>query len=305
MEAMIRFVDAYRDDYGVEPICRVLEIAPSTYHAHARHRSQPETAPPRVQRDVELMQEIRRVFDENFQVYGVRKVWRQLRREGFDVARCTVARLMKKMALQGVIRGRRVRTTIADTAAPCPLDHVNRQFKAPRPNVLWVSDFTYVATWVGFVYVAFVIDAYARRIVGWRVSRSAHAGFVLDALEQAIHDRKPFSGGGIVHHSDRGVQYVSIKYTERLAEAGLVPSVGSVGDSYDNALAETINGLYKAEVIHRRGPWRTLQAVEYATLEWVDWFNNRRLLEPIGHVPPAEAEAAYYRELEELTPIAA
>ena len=206
MEAMIRFVDAYRDDHGVEPICRVLEIAPSTYHAHARRRSQPETAPPRVQRDVELMQEIRRVFDENFQVYGVRKVWRQLRREGFDVARCAVARLMKKMALQGVIRGRRVRTTVADTAAPCSLDHVNRQFKAPRPNVLWVSDFTYVATWVGFVYVAFVIDAYARRIVGWRVSRSAHAGFVLDALEQAIHDRKPVWGGGIVHHSDRGVQ---------------------------------------------------------------------------------------------------
>ena len=305
MEAMIRFVDAYRDDHGVEPICRVLEIAPSTYHAHARRRSQPETAPPRVQRDVELMQEIRRVFDENFQVYGVRKVWRQLRREGFDVARCAVARLMKKMALQGVIRGRRVRTTVADTAAPCPLDHVKRQFKAPRPNVLWVSDFTYVATWVGFVYVAFVIDAYARRIVGWRVSRSAHAGFVLDALEQAIHDRKPVSGGGIVHHSDRGVQYVSIRYTERLAEAGLVPSVGSVGDSYDNALAETINGLYKAEVIHRRGPWRTLEAVEYATLEWVDWFNNRRLLEPIGNVPPAEAEAAYYRDLEEPTPIAA
>ena len=304
MEAMIRFVDAYRDDHGVEPICRVLEIAPSTYHAHARRRSQPETASRRVRRDVELTQEIRRVFDENFQVYGVRKVWRQLRREGFDVARCAVARLMKKMALQGVVRGRRVRTTVADTAAPSPLDHVNRQFKAPRPNVLWVSDFTYVATWVGFVYVAFVIDAYARRIVGWRVSRSAHAGFVLDALEQAIHDRKPVCGG-IVHHSDRGVQYVSIKYTERLAEAGLVPSVGSVGDSYDNALAETINGLYKAEVIHRRGPWRTLEAVEYATLEWVDWFNNRRLLEPIGHVPPAEAEAAYYRELEELTPIAA
>ena len=302
---MIRFVDAFRDDHGVEPICRILEIAPSTYHAHARRCSRPETAPPRIQRDIELMQEIRRVFDENFQVYGVRKVWRQLRREGFGVARCTVARLMKKMALQGVIRGRRVRTTVADTAAPCPLDHVNRQFKAPRPNVLWVSDFTYVTTWVGFVYVAFVIDAYARRIVGWRVSRSAHAGFVLDALEQAIHDRKPVSGGGIVHHSDRGVQYLSIKYTERLAEAGLVPSVGSVSDSYDNALAETINGLYKAEVIHRRGPWRTLEAVEYATLEWVDWFNNRRLLEPIGHVPPAEAEAAYYREQEEFSPIAA
>src|SRR5215510_14542125 len=304
MEAMIRFVDVYRDDHGIEPICRVLEIAPSTYHAHARRRSQPETAPRRVRRDVELMQEIRRVFDENFQVYGVRKVWRQLRREGFDVARCTVARLMKKMALQGVIRGRRVRTTVADTAAPCPLDHVNRQFKAPRPNVLWVSDFTYVASWVGFVYVAFVIDAYARRIVGWRVSRSAHAGFVLDALEQALHERKPVSGD-LVHHSDRGVQYISINYTERLAEAGLVPSVGSVGDSYDNALAETINGLYKTEVIHRRGPWRSLEAVEYATLEWVDWFNNRRLLEPIGHVPPAEAETAYYAALEEPAALAA
>ena len=250
----------------------------------------PETAPPRVRRDETLMQEIRRVFDENFQVYGVRKVWRQLWREGRQTARCTVARLMKKMALQGVIRGKRVRTTVSDKAKPCPLDHVNRQFKAPRPNVLWVSDFTYVATWGGFAYVAFVIDAYARRIVGWRVSRSAHAGFVLDALEQAIHNRKPVSGG-LVHHSDRGVQYLSIKYTERLAQAGLVPSVGSVGDSYDNALAETINGLYKAEVIHRCGPWRMLEAVEYATLEWVDWFNNRRSLEPIGHVPPAEAEA--------------
>jgi putative transposase len=276
MEAMISFVDAYRDDHGVEPICKVIEIAV----------------------------EIRRVFDENFQVYGVRKVWRQLLREGHDVARCTVARLMKKMALQGVIRGGRVRTTVSDRATPCPLDHVNRRFRAPRPNVLWVSDFTYVATWTGFVYVAFVIDAYARRIVGWRVSRSAHAGFVLDALEQALHDRKPVSGD-LVHHSDRGVQYVSIRYTERLAEAGLVPSVGSVGDSYDNALAETINGLYKAEVIHRRGPWRSLEAVEYATLEWVDWFNNRRLLEPIGHVPPAEAEAAYYAALEEPAALAA
>ena len=304
MEAMITFVDAFRDDHGVEPICCVLEIAPSTYHEHVRRRENPVTAPARVQRDAEMMKEIRRVFDENFQVYGVRKVWRQLQREGFDVARCTVARLMKKMALQGVIRGRRIRTTVADKAKPCPLDHVNRQFKAPRPNVLWVSDFTYVATWQGFVYVAFVIDAYARRIVGWRVSRSAHAGFVLDALEQALHDRRPVSGG-LVHHSDRGVQYVSIKYTQRLAEAGLVPSVGSVGDSYDNALAETINGLYKAEVIHRRGPWRLLEAVEYATLEWVDWFNNRRLLQPIGHVPPAEAEAAYYASLEEPAAIAA
>ena len=299
MEAMIRFVDAYRDEHGVEPVCRVLKIAPSTYHEHARRRVRPETAPARVRHDEKLKVEIKRVFDENFQVYGARKVWRQLQREGQDVARCTVERLMSKMGLEGVIRGKRVRTTVSDRAAPCPLDHVNRQFKAPRPNALWVSDFTYVSTWTGFVYVAFVIDTFARRIVGWRVSRSAHAGFVLDALEQALADRKPVSGGGLVHHSDRGVQYVSIKYTGRLAEAGLVPSVGSVGDSYDNALAETINGLYKAEVIWRRGPWRSLEAVEYATLEWVDWFNNKRLLEPIGNIPPAEAEANYYRALEE------
>ena len=237
---------------------------------------------------------VQRIVDENFQAYGVRKVWRQLQREGHEVARCTVARLMKKMALQGVIRGGRVRTTVSDSATPCPLDHVNRKFRSSRPNELWVSDFTYVATWTGFVYVAFVIDAYARCIVGWRVSRSAHAGFVLDALEQALHDRKPVSGDGLVHHSDRGVQYVSIKYTERLAEAGLVPSVGSVGDSYDNALAETINGLHKAEVIHRRGPWRTLEAVEYATLEWVDWFNNRRLHSELGDIPPTEFEHDYY-----------
>jgi len=299
MEAMISFVDAYRDDHGVEPICRVLAIAPSTYHAHARRREDPETAPARVKRDAQLMAEIRRVFDDNFQVYGVRKIWRQMQREGFEVARCTVARLMQKMGLRGVIRGKRVRTTVADKTAMCPLDRVNRQFRVPRPNMLWVSDFTYVATWSGFAYVAFVIDAYARRIVGWRVSRSAHAGFVLDALEQALHDRRPVASSGLVHHSDRGVQYVSIKYTERLAGAGLVPSVGSVGDSYDNALAETINGLYKAEVIHRRGPWRSLEAVEYATLEWVDWFNNRRLLEPIGNIPPAEAEANYHASLEE------
>ncbi len=277
----------------------MLPIAPSTYYEHAARRREPERLSARAKRDAELSVEIRRVFDENFGVYGVRKVWRQMLREGFAVARCTVARLMQKMALQGVIRGKRVRTTIPDKAAPCPLDHVNRQFQPSRPNVLWVSDFTYVATWTGFVYVAFVIDAYARRIVGWRVSRSAHAGFVLDALEQALHERRPV-GGGLVHHSDRGVQYVSIKYTERLAEAGLVPSVGSVGDSYDNALAETLNGIYKAEVIWRRSPWRSLQAVEFATLEWVDWFNNRRLLSSIGNVPPAEAEANYYASLEDL-----
>jgi putative transposase len=209
------------------------------------------------------------VFAENFHVYGVRKVWRQLRREGFDAARCTVARLMRAMGLEGAIRGKPVRTTVRDKAAPYPLDKVNGQFRAPAPNMLWLSDFTCVSTWTGFVYVAFVIDAYARRIVGWRVSRTAHASFVLDALEQALHERQPVQGSGLVHHSDRGVHYVSIRYTERLAEAGIEPSVGSVGDSYDNALTETINGLYKAEVIHRRGPWRSFEAVEFATLEWV------------------------------------
>jgi putative transposase len=295
---MTSFIDQYRSAYGVEPICKVLPIAPSTYHEHAARRREPGRMPARARRDAALMPEIRRVFEDNFGVYGVRKVWRQMLREGHDVARCTVARLMRKMGLQGVIRGKRVRTTVPDKAVPCPLDHVNRQFRPARPNMLWVSDFTYVATWTGFVYVAFVIDAYARHIVGWRVSRSAHAGFVLDALEQALHDRRPV-GGGLVHHSDRGVQYVSIKYTERLAEAGLVPSVGSVGDSYDNALAETINGLYKAEVIHRRGPWRSMEAVEFATLEWVDWFNNRRLLSSIGNIPPAEAEATYWASQED------
>jgi putative transposase len=294
---MIAFIDEHRVLHGVEPICRVLPIAPSTYHAHAARRADPGKLPARARRDMTLKSEIRRVYEENFRVYGVRKVWRQLLREGIAVARCTVARLMRTMGLQGVVRGKRVRTTLSNAAAPCPLDHVSRQFNAPRPNALWVSDFTYVATWVGFIYVAFVIDVFARRIIGWRVSRTAHAGFVLDALEQALHERRPVRGGGLVHHSDRGVQYVSIKYTERLAKAGVEPSVGSVGDSYDNALAETINGLYKAEVIHRRGPWRSFKAVEFATLEWVDWFNKRRLLEPIGNIPPAEAEAAYYAQL--------
>src|SRR6195256_1946431 len=288
-----------RAGYGVEPICRVLPIAPSTYHAHVARRADPTRLSARAKRDEGLMPEVLRVFEENFRVYGVRKVWRQLKREGHDVARCTVPRLMQTLSLQGVIRGKPVRTTISDKATPCPLDHVNRQFKAARPNALWLSDFTYVATWAGFVYVAFIIDAYARRIVGWRVSRTAHAGFVLDALEQALHDRRPLQRGGLVHHSDRGSQYVSIKYTERLAEAGIEPSVGSVGDSYDNALAETVNGLYKAEVIHRRGPWRSFEAVEFATLEWVDWFNHRRLLEPIGNIPPAEAEDRSYAMIEQ------
>lgn len=295
---MIAFIDEHRASYGVEPICRELPIAPSTYHAGIARRADPLIAPPRVRRDVALRGEIRRVWEANFGVYGVRKVWRQLGREGVSVARCTVARLMRQMGLHGIVLGRSVRTTISDKATPCPLDRVNRDFKAPAPNRLWVSDFTYVATWSGFVYVAFVIDAYARRIVGWRVSRSAEASFVLDALEQAIHARRPGQGDALIHHSDRGSQYLSIRYTERLGEAGIAPSVGSVGDSYDNALAETVIGLFKTEVIRRRGPWRSIEPVEFATLEWVDWFNHRRILEPIGNIPPNEAEARFYLELE-------
>ncbi|NKE74168.1 IS3 family transposase [Ochrobactrum sp. MC-1LL] len=297
-EAMISFIDEHRSVLGVEPICRLLPIAPSTYYEVVAKRTDVGRLSARARRDMAMKVEIRRVFNENFQVYGVRKVWRQLQREGFDIARCTVARLMRMMGLQGIIRGKPIKTTASDKSAPCPLDRVNRHFKAPAPNMLWLSDFTYVATWQGFVYVAFVIDAFARRIVGWRASRTAHASFVLDALEQALHDRRPLKRGGLVHHSDRGSQYVSIRYSERLAEAGIEPSVGSVGDSFDNALAETINGLYKAEVIHRRGPWRNFEAVEFATLEWVDWFNNRRLLEPIGNIPPAEAEERYYAMLD-------
>ena len=247
---------------------------------------------------------IRQVWEANFGVYGVRKVWRQPRRQGIDAARCTTARLMRDMGLAGVIRGKPVKTTVSNRAAPCPLDRVNRQFQASAPNALWLADFTYVATWEGFVYVAFIIDAFARRIVGWRVSRSARTDFVLEALEQALYARRPVRQGGLVHHSDRGVQYVSIRYTERLAEAGIEPSVGSIGDSYDNALAETIHGLFKAEVIYRRGPWRNAEGVEFATLEWVDWFNHRRLLEPIGYIPPAEAEAHYYAQTEGLAMVA-
>jgi hypothetical protein len=295
---MIAFIDDHRGAYGVEPICKVLPIAPSTYFDHRAKQMDPARLSARVRRDAALRPTINRVFKDNLKVYGARKVWLQMNREGVSVARYTVERLMRVMGLHGVIRGKTIRTTMPDKAAPCPLDHVNRQFHAPAPNRLWVSDFTYVSTWSGFVYVAFVIDAYARRIVGWRVSRTPHASFVLDALEQALHERRPVSRGGLVHHSDRGSQYVSIKYSERLAEAGIEPSVGSVGDSYDNALAETINGLYKAEVIHRRGPWRSFEAVEFATLEWVDWFNHRRLMRPIGDIPPAEAEERYYARLD-------
>jgi putative transposase len=296
---MKTFIDDYRGAYGVEPICKVLPIAPSTYYLHAARQANPSRVPAREQRDAVLRQRIRQVWEDNFQVYGVRKVWRQLKREAVMVARCTVARLMRRMGLRGVIRGKPVKTTSSNPATPCPLDRVNRQFQAFRPNALWVSDFTYVTTWQGFVYVAFIIDVFARRIVGWRVSSSMKTDFVLDALEQALCNRQPVQQDSLVHHSDRGVQYVSIRYTERLAQTGIEPSVGSVGDAYDNALAETINGLYKTEVIYRQGPWRHLQAVELATLAWVDWFNHRRLLEPIGNVPPAEAEAAYYQQFTE------
>lgn len=291
------FVNEQRQHFGVESICKALQIAPSGYWRHTARRRNPALLSARAQRDAALAPQIERVWTSNLQVYGYRKVWRQMRREGVVVARCTVQRLMRRQGLQGAKRGKPVRTTVADAKAPCPLDRVNRQFHADRPNQLWVSDFTYVSTWQGMVYVAFVIDVYARFIVGWRVSSSMRTDFVLDALEQALYARKPGRDGALIHHSDRGSQYVSIRYSERLAEAGIEPSVGSKGDSYDNALAETINGLYKSELIHRRGPWRSKEAVELATLEWVSWFNHHRLLEPIGYIPPAEAEANYHRQL--------
>ena len=294
---MTRFIDEHRSVYGVEPICRQLPIAPSTYHQHAARQSDPAKRPARAQRDEVLCAQMRRVWEENFEVYGARKLWRELGRRQIDVARCTVERLMRRLGIRGVIRGKVVKTTVSDRAQPCPQDLVNRQFNAPRPNALWVSDFTYVSTWQGFVYVAFVIDVFARRIVGWRVSSSMQTDFVLDALEQALHERRP-AEKSLIHHSDRGVQYVSIRYSERLATAKIAPSVGSVGDSYDNALAETINGLYKAEVIHRRS-WPRREAVELATLTWVNWFNHRRLLSSIRNIPPAEAEAIYYMKATE------
>jgi putative transposase len=274
-----------------------MQIAPSGYRRHAARQRDPSLRPARAHRDDELTPEIERVWVVNMRVYGADKVWHQLRREGTAVARCTVERLMRRQGLRGVIRGKVQRTTWSDGKMPCPLDHVHRQFNADRPNQLWVSDFTYVSTWQGWLYVAFVIDVFARRIVGWRVSRSMTTDFVLDALEQALYARQPERGNTLIHHSDRGSQYVSIRYSERLAQAGLEPSVGSKGDSYDNALAETINGLYKAELIHRRAPWKTREAVELATLEWVSWFNNQRLLESIGYIPPAEAEANFYLQL--------
>ncbi len=282
----------------------MLQIAPSGYWRHAAQQRNSALRCQRAQRDGVLVPHIERVWHANMRVYGADKVWKQLNREGISIARCTVERLMRRMGLQGVRRGKVVRTTISDMKALCPLDRVNRQFLAERPNQLWVSDFTYVSTWQGWLYVAFVIDVYARRIVGWRVSSSMHTDFVLDALEQALYARQPERDGALIHHSDRGSQYVSIRYSERLAEAGIEPSVGSKGDSYDNALAETINGLYKAEVIHRRS-WPTRESVELATLEWVSWFNHQRLLGPIGYIPPAEAEANYYRQLASQTPTVA
>jgi transposase InsO family protein len=293
---MTAFIDDHRDAYGVEPICSVLPIAPSTYYQHKARQADPSRLPRRSRRDAALMVEIERVWDENRQVYGARKVWRQLHREGFPAARCTVERLMRQMGLQGVVRGKKARTTIADEAAARPADLVGRDFTAAHPNQLWVADLTYVATWAGFVYVALVIDVFSRMIVGWRVSRSLCSDLALDALEQALWARPEINQ--LIHHSDRGVQYVSISYTERLAEAGIEPSVGSVGDSYDNALAETIIGLYKTELIYKEGPWRGMEQLELATLEWVDWFNNRRLFEPIGNIPPVEYEALYYQQQE-------
>ena len=295
---MVRFIDDHRATYGVEPICTVLPIAPSTYfRVHAQHQDA-TTRAARAQRDDELRVEIQRVYDANFQVYGPRKVWHQLQREGLDVARCTIERLMRAMGLAGAVRGRAWKTTThSQPALDRPADLVDRTFVATRPNQLWVSDFTYVATWAGFVYVAFVIDVFARRIVGWRVSSSLRTDFVLDALEQAIHARGGTTPAGLVHHSDSGTQYLSMRYTDRLADAGIAPSVGSRGDAYDNALAESVIGLFKTEVIQRLRPWRSLDGVEVATLTWVDWFNTRRLLEPIGYVPPAEFEARYYDQV--------
>ena len=289
---MTAFIDEHRESYGVEPICAELPIAPSVYYEAKRREREPERRSARAKRDEVLGPLIRRVWETNFGVYGARKVWRQLQREGVEVARRSVERLMRLEGLVGVVRGEKRRTTIPDEDAAKPADLVDRSFWADRPNRLWVADITYVPTWPGFVYAAFVLDAYSRFIVGWRVSASLRTDLALDALEQALWARRP-DPGRLVHHSDRGSQYLSIRYTNRLTEAGISPSVGSVGDSYDNALAESVIGLYKTELIHHQAPWKTRDQVEYATLEYVDWFNHRRLLEPIGHIPPTEKEANY------------
>ena len=299
---MVAFIDAHRGEYGVEPICAELPIAPSMYYELKARERDPARLPERARSDARLQPEIRRVWRENFCAYGARKTWKQLKREQHRVARCTVERLMRKMGLCGVVRGKAFKTTMADEQDARPADLVERKFTASRPNQLWVADFTYVATWRGFVFVAFVIDVFSRMIVGWRVSASLKTDFVLDALEQAVHARSDTDG--LIHHSDKGTQYLSIRYSERLGECGIQASVGSTGDSYDNALAESVIGLYKTELIRRRGPWRSIDAVEFATLEWIDWFNNRRLLEPIGDVPPVEFEQAYYRQQESVAMVA-
>ena len=293
------FIDEHRKQFGVEPLCKILQVAPSAYHRHAARLRNPGLRSERAKRDEAVSVEITRVWNANRAVYGANKVWRQMHRENLPVARCTVERLMRDMGLQGVVRGKKVRTTLPDPALPNPRDLVNRAFKAERPNQLWVADFTFVSTWQGFAYVAFIIDVYSRFIVGWRVSRNMRTDFVLDALEQALHARQP-APHRLIHHSDRGSQYLSIRYGERLSEAGIEPSVGSVGDSYDNALAETINGLYKAELVHKQGPWKTVEALEWETLNWVAWFNQQRLLEPIGNIPPAEFEALYEQSQAEI-----
>ena len=290
------FLDEHRDSCGVESICSVLPIAPSTYYEQKARQADPDRLPARTKRDRVLSGEILRVWKENFRVYGAVKVWKQLGREDIEAARCTVERLMRKLAIQGAIRGKKIKTTVTADSLARPLDLVDRDFNATRPNQLWVSDFTYVATWRGFTYVAFVIDVFARKIVGWRASASMRADLVLDALEQALCDRADAGQDRLVNHSDQGVQYLSIRYTERLAEAGIEPSVGSRGDAYDNAMAESVIGLYKTELIARKGPWKNSEDVEFKTLGWVDWFNNRRLLEPIGYVPPVEYEAMYYQQ---------
>ena len=290
---MVAVIDAHRDAYGGEPSCAQLPIAPSTYFEANAREVDPHRVPARTQRDTALCPEIDRVWRANRRVYGVKKVWKELHRQGVQVARCTVSRLMRRLGLRGVVRGRRTITTVSDATADRSEDLVQRAFTADRPNALWVADFTYVATWRGFVYVAFVIDVFSRRIVGWRASTSMRTDLALDALEQALCDRA--TDAALVHHSDRGSHYLSIRYTERLADAGIEPSVGSRGDAYDNALAETIIGLLKTEVIHLDGSWRSGDDVEYATLEWVAWFNTTRLLEPLDYVPPAEFEAQYYR----------
>jgi len=292
----VTFLDDHREAYGVESICKVLPIAPSTYYEQKARQADPERLPARAKRDRILSEEISRVWRENYGVYGAVKVWKQLGREDIEAARCSVERLMRKLGLQGAIRGKKFKTTVTDDSLARPVDLVDRDFNATRPNQLWVADFTYVATWGGFTYVAFVVDVFARKIVGWRASASMRADLVLDALEQALHDRSDADQGRLVHHSDQGVQYLSIRYTERLAEAGIEPSVGSRGDAYDNAMAESVIGLYKTELILRKGPWKNSEDVEFKTLEWVDWFNNRRLLEPIGYVPPVEYEAMYYQQ---------